>query len=237
MWSGPRNISTALMRSWGNRADTAVCDEPFYAFFLHQTGRIHPGREVTLQQHETDWRKVRDWLLGDVPDGRAIFYQKHMAHHFLREIGRDWLSQVTNCFLIRDPREMLASLLKKIPDATLADTGLPQQVEIFRWVRELTGETPPIIDSRDVLDNPRGILVRLCESLGVEFTDRMLSWPPGPRATDGAWAPYWYAEVTQTTTFQPYVEKPIELPAGNADLLRTCQVLYHELHQHRLGPV
>jgi hypothetical protein len=234
MWSGPRNISTAMMRSWGNRPDTAVWDEPFYAHYLQQTGRRHPGRDETLARHEIDWRKVRDRLLGDIPGGKPIFYQKQMAHHFLEHIDRQWLRRVVNCFLIRDPAEMLASLVKKVPDARLEDTGLPQQVEIFQLVQDWTGQVPVVIDARDVLENPPAMLQLLCSKLGLAFAEEMLSWPPGSRETDGAWAPYWYAEVEKSTTFQPY--HPVRTPvlAELRELLKQCQEYYEQLHEHRL---
>src|SRR5262245_40777183 len=135
MWSGPRNISTAMMRSWGNRPDTFVCDEPLYAHYLQQTGIDHPGAAEVIATHERDWARVVDWLTGPIPDGKPIFFQKRMAHHLLPQIDRTWLGLVSNAFLIRAPREMLASLAKVLPHPTVADTGLPQQVEIFEWVR------------------------------------------------------------------------------------------------------
>ncbi len=128
MWSGPRNISTALMRSWGSRADTAVCDEPLYAYYLKTTGVEHPGRDEVIAHHETDWRKVVDWITGPIPGGRAVWYQKHMAHHLLADVDRGWLSSMVNCFLIREPREMLVSLSKVTARIRIADTGLPQQL-------------------------------------------------------------------------------------------------------------
>jgi hypothetical protein len=234
MWSGPRNISTALMRSWGNRPDTFVCDEPFYAHYLVQTRIAHPGADEVIRHQENDWRKVADWLTGPIPEGKTIFYQKHMAHHLLPNMGRDWLDRVTNCFLIREPREMLTSLLHFLPEPTLADTGLPQQVEIFRQVQQRTGRTPPVVDARDVLDQPRRTLTFLCDALNVPFTEAMLSWPPGRRSTDGIWAKYWYAAVERTTTFQPYTPKPDPVPETLNDLHAQCDELYHRLYQHRL---
>src|SRR5947209_4606497 len=150
MWSGPRNISTALMRSWGQRPDTAVVDEPLYAHYLRCTGLDHPGADEVIACHEPDWRKAVEALVGDVPGGKAIYYQKHMAHHLLPQIERDWFGAVTHAFLIRNPREMLASLARILPEPTAEATGLPQQVEIFEWVRTRTGRTPPVVDARDV---------------------------------------------------------------------------------------
>jgi hypothetical protein len=236
MWSGPRNISTALLRSWGNRPDTFVCDEPLYAHYLVQTRIAHPGADEVIQHQENDWRKVVDWLTGPIPEDKPIFYQKHMAHHLLPNMGRDWLDRVTNCFLIREPREMLTSLLHFLPEPTLADTGLPQQVEIYRQVRQRTDRTPPVVDARDVLDNPRGTLALLCDSLGVPFTEAMLSWPPGRRFTDGIWAKYWYAAVEKTTSFQPYSPKHVPVPDSSRGLHEQCDELYQQLYPQRLRP-
>ncbi len=236
MWSGPRNISTALMRSWGNRADTFVCDEPFYAHYLVQTKLPHPGADEVVRHQENDWRKVTAWLTGPIPDGKTIFYQKHMAHHLLPNMERGWLDKVTNCFLVREPREMLTSLLHFLPEPTLADTGLPQQVEIFQQVKQRTGRTPPILDARDVLDHPRTTLELLCEALNVPFTEAMLSWPPGRRVTDGIWGKYWYGAVEKTTSFQPYSPKDDPLPDSLRSLHEQCEELYQQLYSQRLHP-
>ncbi|MCL6501698.1 MAG: hypothetical protein K6T86_03360 [Pirellulales bacterium] len=234
MWSGPRNISTALLRSWGSRPDTIVCDEPLYAHYLLRTGKPHPGAEEVIRCHETDWRRVVEWLLGALPEGKTIFYQKHMAHHLLPEIDRGWLAEVANCFLIRDPQEMLTSLVHNVPEPELADTGLPQQVEIFELVRRKTGRTPPVLDARDVLEQPEALLRRLCDALEVEFLPCMLRWEPGPRPTDGVWAKYWYAAVEQSTGFQPYRPKPERVPPALQPLEQQCRRLYEQLYAHRL---
>lgn len=235
MWSGPRNISTAMMRAWGNRPDAFVCDEPLYAHYLRATGRRHPGADEVIAAHETDVGKVVARLLGPAPNGARVFYQKHMAHHLTTHVPRDWLRQVTNCFLIREPREVITSLVKHVPDATLSDTGYPQQAEIFDLVSARTGRPPPVVDARDVLTNPRRVLGRLCAALGVEFTDAMLAWPPGLRETDGVWAKYWYKEVETTTSFRPYQPKNTPVPDHLRDLLQTCERIYQRLHAHRLG--
>jgi len=235
MWSGPRNISTALMRSWGNRPDTFVCDEPLYAYYLDVTRKDHPGADEVLRHHERDWRKSVAWLTGPVPEGRRVFYQKQMAHHLLPDIDRGWLDRVENCFLIRDPREMLTSLAHKLDEVTLEDTGLPQQAEIFEQVRARGGNTPPVIDARDVLGDPRRLLRLLCEALEVEFTEAMLSWPAGRRETDGVWAKYWYENVEASTGFAPYRPKTDPLPEELSELLEQCREPYELLHAHRLG--
>lgn len=234
MWSGPRNISTALMRSWGNRPDCYVCDEPLYAHYLKVTGLPHPGAAETIASHESNWRKVVDWLTGEIPDGKSLFYQKQMAHHLLPGIETDWLNELENCFLIREPREMITSLIEFIPQPTASDTGLPQQEKIFEQVVARTGETPPVLDARETLLNPRDMLNKLCDRLGIAFTDAMLSWPPGFRGTDGVWAKHWYAKVEHTTEFAKYRPKEDHVPAELNNTLDECNAIYQRLYQHRI---
>lgn len=234
MWSGPRNISTAMMRSWGNRPDTFVCDEPFYAHYLHATGRQHPGADEVIATGETDSRKVIAQLIGAVPDGKRIFYQKQMTHHLLPDIDRAWLGGVTNCFLIRDPREVIVSYIKKNNDPALEDIGFVQQAEIFDRVRTHTGAVPAVIDAHDVLENPRKILGLLCEAVGVEFLDSMLSWEPGLRETDGIWAKHWYGEVATSRGFQPYHPRNEPVPDRLREVHQRARDYYDQLHEHRL---
>jgi hypothetical protein len=235
MWSGPRNISTAMMRSWGNRPDTFVCDEPFYACYLRKTGREHPGAGEVIAAGETDWRKVTEQLTGAVPDGKSIFYQKQMTHHLLPEIDRDWLGSVTNCFLIRDPAEVIVSYLRKNNDPTLEDIGFVQQAEIFDWVCARTGSVPPVIAADDVLETPERILRVLCDAVGVEFTEAMLSWPPGLRETDGIWAKHWYSEVATSTGFRkPARREPAPVPERLRAIHERALECYERLHKHRL---
>lgn len=236
MWSGPRNISTAMMRSWEQRADTIVCDEPLYAYYLKATGLDHPGREEVLVHHESDWRKVVQGLTGplDGTCGRRVFYQKHMAHHLLPEIERDWLRRLTHCFLIREPQEMLASLLRIWPRGALADTGLPQQWELFQLESGRIGRPPPVVDARDLLKDPRGVLSLLCERLGLAFHESMLSWPPGRRATDGVWAKHWYSAVEKSTGFEPYQPRESEISDEYAPLLDECNRIYQALCRYRI---
>jgi hypothetical protein len=234
MWSGPRNISTAMMRAWENRNDTVVVDEPFYAFYLQQTDVDHPGAEEVMAQGETDWRKVIAQLTGPVSNGARIFYQKQMTHHLLPEISREWLGEMTNCFLIRNPAEVIASYIKKNPDPVLGDLGFVQQADIFDFVRRKTGSVPPILDAADVLRNPERMLRLLCDAVAVEFNEAMLSWPLGRRETDGVWAKYWYAEVERSTSFQPYRERKVEVPENLRAVHARCQGIYEDLYQHRL---
>jgi hypothetical protein len=237
MWSGPRNVSTAFMRSWENRPDTIVVDEPFYAHYLQVTGLEHPGRDEVIAQHETDWQRVVERLLGPLPPGVEVFYQKQMSHHLLPHMGREWLDAVTHAFLIRDPAPMLVSLGEKLGDFALEATGLPQQVEIFEHVLRTTGRVPPVVDAADLLAAPEPVLRALCAALGIPFSERMLSWPPGRRATDGVWARYWYERVERSTGFE--AAEPASVPKLDgrmADLEARCRPLYDRLHAHRLRP-
>lgn len=235
MWSGPRNISTAMMRSFGSRPDTAVIDEPLYAHYLKVTGVAHPGRVEVLARHVSDWRKVVAQLTGPIPGGRTVWYQKHMAHHLLPEVDRAWLTGLTHAFLIREPDQMLVSLAKKHPEAQLADTGLQQQCEIFDRVSDRIGRAPPVVLASDVLKDPRGMLVRLCAALGIPFLEQMLSWEPGPRPTDGVWAPYWYSAVEASAGFETWQPKKVELPKQLRPLLDACRPWYEKLYAQRLG--
>lgn len=234
MWSGPRTISTAMMRAWDARPDTFVCDEPLYAHYLQVTDYDHPGADEIIAHHEPDWRKVVGYLTGPIPHGKTIHYQKHMAHHLLPQIDRGWVRRLTNCFLIREPREMLASLAKVLPSPTVKETGLPQQVELFKMLSAERDQPAAVILAEDVLTNPAGMLRALCERVGVPYTDVMLSWKPGPRETDGIWAKHWYANVERSTGFGHYTPKDVVLPDRLLGVLDECQRLFDVLHGHRL---
>jgi len=234
MWSGPRNISTAMMRSWENRGDTAVSDEPFYAHYLVKTGAPHPGREAIIASQPTDWREVAQSLTGPIPGGLEIWYQKHMAQHFLDAMDTDWLAGVTNAFLIRDPELVVASFTRTRPDAAFWELGFEQLSHLFRAVRDMTGEPPPVLDAADVLKDPEGMLRALCDRVDVAFTPRMLEWPPGLRGTDGVWAGDWYHNVAQSTGFAPYRPRTVSLDARQRELAERCRPHYDLLHQHRL---
>jgi hypothetical protein len=234
MWSGPRNISTAMMRAWENRGDCAVVDEPLYAHYLAHTGLDHPGRELVIAAGMADWRTVAEHLTGPVPDGKAIWYQKHMTHHLLPQIDRDWLAELTHAFLIRDPREVLLSYVRSRPNVTAEDIGVLQQLEIFEYVQLRADIPPPVIDAEEFLKDPEGQLRALCVRLGVEFTPRMLHWPAGGRASDGVWAPFWYGAVVRSTGFEPYRERDRRVPAEFSELIDTVMPAYERLFRHRM---
>ena len=231
MWSGPRNISTALMRSFENRGDCFVSDEPFYACYLATTGLQHPGLAEILRHHETDWDRVVQHLTGPTPEGQSVWYQKQMAHHMLPGHDREWMyrDDFQHVFLIRAPQQMLLSLSKVLGQVDVAQTGLPQQVELFRSIEQRTGRRPLVLDSRDVLADPAVAMQQLCERLGLDFRPSMLSWPTGPRSTDGIWAPHWYSRVYETTGFAADVVRDEPLPDHCVAILSECEALYAQL--------
>ena len=232
MWSGPRTVSTALMRAWENRPDTVVTDEPLYAFYLTATGLDHPGRDEVIASQPQDWRVVlRELTAGPLPPGVTIYYQKHMTHHLLPPVDRSALAGLRHAFLIRDPRSLLASYARVRSAPTLADLGLRQQAEIFE---EFGG---PVLDSADLLAAPEPALRALCAALGVPFSAAMLSWPPGPRASDGVWAPYWYDNVRRSTGFAPVTGAvpPPGLDPALEPLLDECMPYYEKLRKNILN--
>lgn len=223
-----------MMRAWGNRADTFVVDEPFYAYYLKATRKEHPGFAEVIAAGETDWRKIVARLTGSIPKDRRIFFQKQMTHHLLPEIDREWIVDLENCFLIRDPREVILSYIKKNPEPTLEDLGFVQQQKIFDFVRQQTNSVPLAVDAKDVLQNPERILRLLCDAIGVEFDRAMLLWPPGLRETDGIWAKYWYDDVARSTSFQPYKPREGVVPDRLREIYEQCQECYERLYEHRL---
>ena len=238
VWSGPRNISTAMMRSWENRPDCAVIDEPFYAHYLLETRTSHPGRDEVIRVGELDWRRVVGVLEGPVPGGREIFYQKHMTHHMLPHIRRDFMRGMTNVFLIRDPRDVVASYAKARPNTAIAakDIGIPQEEQLIEFVREVTGADPLIIDTGEFLKDPEAHLRAWCSRLSIPYLSDMLHWPAGPRRTDGVWAPYWYDAVVASTGFEPHQERDHHVAPEHAALVAQCMPHYEALFAKRLVP-
>ena len=236
MWSGPRNISTAMMRSWGNRADTVVVDEPLYAYYLNETGIDHPAAAEIIAEGEARWRVVVASLLAPLEPGKTVFFQKQMTLHLLSAVERDWILELKNCFLIRHPRDVITSYAAKRSDVELDDLGFLQQQELYRWVSERSPELPPILDARDVQNHPREMLIELCRRLGVGFDEAMLRWKPGPRETDGVWAPHWYESVEESTGFLPYREKTAEVPRALEEIYGACLEAYEEMFAARVWP-
>jgi hypothetical protein len=229
-WSGPRNISTATMRAWENRSDTEVVDEPLYAWYLAHTGLDHPGRDQVIAAGETDWRRVVSSLTDPWPDGPVLQYQKHMAQHLVPELPRDWIGSLRNVLLIRDPAEVVSSYLRSRATVAPDDIGILQQLELLVQL----GDEVPVIDSADFLRDPETYLRWLCAYAGVEFLASMLTWPPGPRDSDGVWAPYWYAAVQRSTGFEPYRRRRVELTPEGEQVVAATRPAYERLYDARL---
>jgi len=236
MWSGPRNISTAMMRAFENRPDCFVSDEPLYGAWLKITGEPHPMADEIIAAMECDWRRVVRGLSGPVPGGSPVWYQKHMTHHLLPEMmERDWLSRLTHVFLIRNPAEVVASYLNMRGTVSATEIGVPQQLRLYEFVRDELGQEPPVIDSGEFLRDPEAHLRAVCDRLGIEFSQRMLAWPKGLRDTDGVWAPHWYENVWNSTGFGPPREEMPLLDGAAREVAEACRPAYRRLYAQRLA--
>ena len=231
-WSGPRNVSSALMRSFAQRSDTRVFDEPLYGPYLVKTGAPQPGRDELIEILETDATTIiRDVILA--PSDREVVFFKQMVHHLTPDLDLAFLDRCTNVLLIRDPVEVISSLVNQMPEPTMRDVGLERQVALFRDLRS-RGEQPPVLDARELLLDPEGVLRQLCTRLGIGWDPAMLSWPAGPQPEDGAWAKYWYDNLHASTGFQPYRAKDRDVPEHCRALLDECRTHYAELIPHAI---
>jgi len=233
MWSGPRNISTAMMRAFENRPDSVVVDEPLYAAYLARTGVDHPGRGEVLASQPTDVAGAIAGLFAPLPPGRRVHYAKHMAHHVSEDMDLRWTLAFRNVLLIRDPIEVVASYVRARESCEPEDIALPQQ----GWLSKLWDEHDievPILDAGDFLRAPEPHLRWLCDWLDIPFTARMLSWPPGPRPSDGVWAPHWYASVWASTGFEPWRPRETSLSTHDAAVAEACLPVYQALHRRRV---
>ncbi len=232
MWSGPRNLSTALMYAFAARGDCAVWDEPFYAAYLAATGIAHPMRDQVIAAGERDPARVAAACAGPAPEGKPLWYQKHMTLHMLPGFPLDFMAACVNVFLIRHPARVVASYAAKREDPTLDDIGFRQQAELFDREAQRLGAAPPVVDSADIRADPAGALARLCARLGIPFTEAMLSWPAGPKPYDGAWAPHWYHAVHASTGFDR-AEGPLpDLPPAWRHLADRALPFYERLRSH-----
>ena len=233
MWSGPRNISTAMMRSWENRSDSQVVDEPFYAYYLQQTQSPHPCFEEVLASQSDDYNTVVAKLTqGDLRV--SIEYQKHMTHHMLPGIDLAWTKTLQHCFLIRSPAQVVNSYSNSRGVCSVEDIGIKRQFQLYQVISDLTKQDIPIIDSNDVLQNPQGMLKGLCEKLGIAFSTKMLSWPKGRRASDGVWATHWYKSVEDSTGFAPFSAKEFGLNEQQQAVVDQVQPYYQQLFDKRM---
>lgn len=229
MWSGPRNLSTAMMRAFENRSDTEVWDEPFYAAYLSLTGIEHPMREAVITAGERDWRNVAAQCVAAGAHG-SVFYQKHMTHHMVPEIDTDWLGGLQHGFLIRDPGRVLRSYAAKREGATLADIGITQQWALYQKVAEMLGSAPLVVDSDDFLHDPALYLQAMCSAWSIPYEESMLNWPAGLRDSDGVWASHWYGAVRQSTGFgRPRQPAQGELPGPLQQILEEAMPFYRKL--------
>jgi hypothetical protein len=233
MWSGPRNISTAIMRAFENRPDAVVVDEPLYAAYLARTGIDHPARDDVLSSQPTDVETAIAGLCEPLPPGRYVHYAKHMAHHVSRDMDLGWTLRFRNVLLTRDPVEVVASYVRARETCEPDDIGLPQQERLLEFW-DANGVDVPILDARDFLGAPEGYLRWLCDWLGIPFTERMLSWPPGPRESDGVWAPHWYAAVWASTGFEPWRRRAARLAEHDAAVVEVCRPIYDALRARRV---
>ena len=228
LWSGPRNISTALMYSFAQRDDTVVYDEPLYAHYLSKTPArgYHPGAEEVIATMENDGEKVvRDLILGDQPKPVAFF--KHMTHHLVN-LDLDFLSETVNVLLTRDPVDMLPSFATQIENPSLRDVGYKLHIELLNQLQSI-GQDPPVLVSKQILLNPKKVLSELCERIGIPFQEAMLSWKAGARPEDGSWAKFWYKSLHQSTGFGKYIQKSEPFPEVLKPLLEECKPYYEQL--------
>ena len=228
MWSGPRNISTAMMRAFENRDDTVVVDEPFYAYYLQTTGLAHPMAQEIIRSQPTAWSVVAE-ALSVAPVSADVFYQKHMTHHMLREIDLSWTGNLKNCFLIRDPKPVVKSYSLKMDSITQDDIGIIRQFELYEEISAITGQDIPVIDARQLLADPRSGLRRLCDQCAIPYSGKMLNWPEGRRESDGVWADHWYGAVEKSTGFQSATDAPITLTAGQQKIADEANEYYQML--------
>lgn len=235
MWSGPRNISTAMMRSWENRADTSVVDEPFYAYYLDQTQSPHPYFNEVVSSQPTDYQEVVNLLTTKTCSSRYQ-YQKHMTHHMLEDVDLNWTSSLQHCFLIRDPEQVVNSYTNSRGECCAQDIGIIRQAQLYEEISEITGQDIPIIDSNDVLSDPANILSQLCDRLDLPFTSSMLAWPKGPRGSDGVWASHWYHSVEQSTGFGEVPQQKFTLTQSQRQVVEEVRPYFSMLSKMRIKP-
>jgi hypothetical protein len=229
MWSGPRNLSTAMMRSFENRADCAVFDEPFFAPYLVATGNTNPMREETIAAHETDPNVVAAICAGPAPTGEAVFFQKHMPHHVVEGFDRSWMKKCKHFILLRDPAAVIASYARGRSEFTLHDIGIMDQLDLYDEISDWANKPPLIVESNDILSDPERYLSAICAYADIPFDNAMLKWPAGPRDSDGVWAPHWYHSVANSTEFGPSNTEKTVVPDTYNDMLAQCQPAYGRL--------
>lgn len=235
MWSGPRNISTAMMRAFGNRPDCSAIDEPFYAYYLKTTGLQHPMRDAILETQPHRWQDVQSQIDAPRPQGTEVLYLKHMTQHMLPHIDLSQMASHAHCFLIRDPRLVIASFAEKWDQVDADATGFRQQLKLFEYFSKHAKIKPVIVEGEDIQKAPENMLQKLCKACGIDFYDHMLSWPSGRRPEDGVWGSHWYNAVEASTGFADYVYKDVHLTKEQAALAKELEPIYLELKSEKLA--
>ena len=232
MWSGPRNLSTALMRSFENRNDTKVWDEPLYAYYLKETKKDHPLNEKIIQTYETNIKKLIN-SISSINNDKEIFYQKHMTHHILKNTPLDWINGGINCFLIRNPKDVLLSYIEKNNLENSDDIGFPMQLKLFNLVKRF-GSNAIVINATDLSTKPKKVLRMLCKNINIAFSEKMLFWPKGKRETDGLWGKIWYKNVQESSNFNELKENNLNIPKKYKKIYEECLEIYNELNSYNL---
>jgi len=225
MWSGPRNLSTALMRSFENRDDTKVWDEPFYAYYLKETKKNHPLANEIINKYETNLDKIIDLVTAEKD---FIYFQKHMSHHIIKKIPINWITKGINCFLIRHPKEVLLSYIQKNDLIDSNDLGYPAQLRLFNYIKT-SNKKILVIDAKDLSEKPEIILKKICKKINIPFTEKMLNWPKGRRDSDGIWEKIWYKNVKSSTSFNKILNKEYEIPKKYNHIYNECLKIYDQL--------
>ena len=225
MWSGPRNLSTALMRSFENREDTKVWYEPFYAYYLKETKKDHPLANEIINKYETNLEKIIDLVTAEKD---FIYFQKHMSHHIIKKIPINWITKGINCFLIRHPKEVLLSYIQKNDLIDSNDLGYPAQLRLFNYIKT-SNKKILVIDAKDLSEKPEIILKKICKKINIPFTEKMLNWPKGRRDSDGIWEKIWYKNVKSSTSFNKILNKEYEIPKKYNHIYNECLRIYDQL--------
>ena len=232
-WSGPRNISTALMRSWSSRKDTFVTDEPFYAYYLNETKIRHPMHREIINNYSSDYNQIVNYLINKIPEGKKIWYQKHMAHHILDLSDIEWITNCENCILLRHPKEVISSYISKNNLNSVEELGYPQQYEIINFLKK-KNKSYTIIDSSKLLSNPEKVLLSWCKKINIQYDKSMLKWKKGVHVNDGIWWKCWYDNVIQTTGFQKYIKKDITIEKEYDSIYNESMKYYSYLKEEQL---
>ncbi len=232
MWSGPRNLSTALMRSFENRLDTKVLDEPFYAYYLKKTNLKHPMKKEIIKSYPNSQNKIIK-LITTKPKNKEIFYQKHMTHHIIKKTKLDWAIKGYNCFLIRHPAKVINSYVKKNSLKNINDIGFKKQFEIFNKIKKNKLEFT-VVNADTILKDPNKTIRMLCKLLKIRFTKKMLEWPKGGRSSDGIWSKVWYKNVEQSITFAIYKKEEIKVPKKYKKIYEESLKYYNEMDKYSI---